>query len=247
MVDPLASMTEVMSTLKPGQYIWLQIIISPVSDLEWHPDSKKKIEEVAGKARPASSKNLAERFFDNLRDIFKNIFKGIAGKELEFSSNGEEEAIEFNINKLTPGEQEQIRAMEENISKPGFKTTIRFIYLGRRDGYNKALGVAGIMGAFKQLADVNLNALVPDNRTKTFANYYFTQPRMLYRQRKIIQNYRNRDMAGTGFIFNTEELATIFHFPDMSVKAPTIQKIEAKKGEAPANLPIFEESEEGVF
>ena len=46
---------------------------------------------------------------------------------------------------------------------------------------------------------------------------------------------------GTGapsFILNVEELATIFHFPMATVKAPLLKKTEAKRGEAPFSLPV---------
>jgi hypothetical protein len=39
-------------------------------------------------------------------------------------------------------------------------------------------------------------------------------------------------------MFSTEEMATIFHMPDMSVIAPTLQRVTAKRGSAPMNLPI---------
>jgi hypothetical protein len=40
------------------------------------------------------------------------------------------------------------------------------------------------------------------------------------------------------FFFNIEELATVFHFPLINVKAPQMVKAEIKKGEAPINLPV---------
>jgi hypothetical protein len=44
-------------------------------------------------------------------------------------------------------------------------------------------------------------------------------------------------------ILNTEELASIWHFPvEASVKAPLIQKVPGKKAEPPASLPISMES-----
>jgi hypothetical protein len=39
-------------------------------------------------------------------------------------------------------------------------------------------------------------------------------------------------------VLNTEELATIYHFPGMVAAAPTIERIEAKKVEPPPNLPM---------
>jgi hypothetical protein len=42
----------------------------------------------------------------------------------------------------------------------------------------------------------------------------------------------------TPFVLNTEELATIYHFPGRVAETPTFGRIEAKKGEPPSNLPI---------
>jgi len=40
------------------------------------------------------------------------------------------------------------------------------------------------------------------------------------------------------FIMNTEELATIYHFPGEVSKTPSLSRISAKKAEPPTNLPI---------
>jgi hypothetical protein len=40
------------------------------------------------------------------------------------------------------------------------------------------------------------------------------------------------------FILSTEELATIFHLPSTVVSAPTFDRAESKRGEAPSNLPF---------
>jgi hypothetical protein len=43
-------------------------------------------------------------------------------------------------------------------------------------------------------------------------------------------------------ILNTEELATIWHLPENTVKIPNIEIVQAKKLEAPLDIPT-EESE----
>ena len=39
------------------------------------------------------------------------------------------------------------------------------------------------------------------------------------------------------FVLNTEELATIYHFPGGVSGTPTFTRIDSRKAEAPANLP----------
>lgn len=248
MIDPVASLAEVFGSLGKGQHAWLQVVFSPVAESEWYPDSLSYIDELTGKKKESAkswSKNPLFNFFQEFGVLFGNFFRGILGGELlaPEGATSDEKSEPFNINNLTPGEQETLKAVHHNISKTAFRTSIRFVYLGKRETFNKALGVAGSMGALKQLSDVNLNSLVTDADSKTFANYYYTEPRLTYRQRRILQDYRSRSMSMQTFYFNVEELATVFHFPDMSVMTPSIHRVEAKKGEAPANLPVeFEAS-----
>lgn len=40
------------------------------------------------------------------------------------------------------------------------------------------------------------------------------------------------------FVLNTEELATLWHFPGQILKVPTLERIESKEASPPTNLPI---------
>jgi hypothetical protein len=59
-------------------------------------------------------------------------------------------------------------------------------------------------------------------------------------QRRIFRRYIDRDPQpyDVRFLLSTEELATLFHIPDMSVTAPNLNRVVAKRGGAPTNLPI---------
>ncbi|MBT3355785.1 hypothetical protein HN784_04590 [bacterium] len=247
MIDPLSSLTEVMSAIGKDQHVWFQIVFTPLHERDWHPQSMDYINKLIGKGESEKTK---KSFFGYLGEFFVlpgNILRGMLVEEAELIApemGSTEEIVknDFNINKLSPDEQERVKAVYENISKIAFGTTMRFVYTGKRDGFNKALGVAGVMGAIKQFGDTNLNALYPDPRSKTFALYGFTDSRLAFRQRRVVQNFRDRSFSQGKFVFNIEELATVYHFPDMSVKSPNVSRVDAKKGSAPANLPIEFES-----
>ena len=154
--------------------------------------------------------------------------------KLPLKQRRSEQPLQF---RLTPGEQETLKAVEESVTKNGYRTKLRFIYIGRREGFDRGF-LSGVNGALQQFNDSMLNSLGQDNRTKTFANYIWVEPRMRYAQRKIFNRYLDRDPDGPTFVMNSEELATIYHMPDMSVLSPAISRVEAKKGGAPINLPI---------
>ena len=58
----------------------------------------------------------------------------------------------------------------------------------------------------------------------------------------MLRLYRSRafllEPGYYGKILNTEELATVYHFPVMTVKTPFVKRTESKKSEPPVSLPI---------
>lgn len=243
MIDPLSGLIETMSKIGPGQHIWLQYIITPL-----HANTqnvlKKTIDKFLGKEE---KKKLG--IFGSIviffQDIITNIGRGIMGNEITFtSSSGEdgkdESPVEF---RLTPGEKEKLKALESNIGKQMFRTRMRHVYVGRKEAFDKANGVSAVIGAIKQFNDYNLNGFRPDDNTKTYSSYLFKDERLRYRQRRIFRRYvgRDSDPQSTRFILSTEELATVFHIPDMSITTPSLSHISSKRGGAPINLPIQEE------
>ena len=64
------------------------------------------------------------------------------------------------------------------------------------------------------------------------------QQKLHFRKRMIWDSYRLRRFPSKTSILNTEELATLYHPPISGVEAPRLARIEAKKGEPPAGLPV---------
>ncbi len=242
MVDPMSSLFETMGKIGPGQHIWLQYIITPLSPT-WAKQGQVYVDEFLGKKKEVSPSVFA-RFFTDLVDIVMNIGNGLLGKEVAYSAGAkaekkDEQPIEF---RLTPGEKDVLKALQSNLGKQMFKVRMRHIYLGRRGAFSKQTGVSAFIGGIKQFNDQNMNGFKPDDGSKTYANYIFTESRLRFRQRRIFRRYINRDSdpQSTRFILSTEELATVYHIPDMGVVAPTMARVSAKRSAAPMNLPIQE-------
>jgi hypothetical protein len=235
MIDPLAELADVISGLPPGQQIWIQFVVTPEPDKDWQGTVKKLAAKLAGK-EVKSDPLFIFRFFTQVWEIIGLAFSYVFSSEIEFAAEvkKDEQPLMF---KLTPGEQETLKAVEESVTKKGYRTKFRFIYIGRRDGFDRGF-LSGVNGSVQQFNDAMLNSFVHDNETKTFANYIWVESRMRFAQRKIFNRYLDRDFDGPTFVLNSEELATIYHMPDMSVLSPAISRVEAKKGGAPVNLPI---------
>ncbi len=238
MLDPLAGIIEIMSKAGPGQHMWFQILIT-CEDESWYSTGRETVDDFIGKKKAHKVGFLAQILTD-IKDVFSNIINMILGHEMHFGGAHEEEKKEFDEQKITYGQKEVIKALEENLGKMMFKTKVRYIYVGRRENFDKPTGVSGFIGGIKQFNDQNLNSFKPNNATKTKAEFVFVDSRTRYMQRRIFRRYVERDPQpyDVRFLLSTEELATIFHIPDMAVTAPTLSRVAAKRGGAPTNLPI---------
>lgn len=106
------------------------------------------------------------------------------------------------------------------------------------------------MGALRPFQSIDLNGFKLEKYTKTAVNYLFVKWRLRSRQIKLLRSYKSRSMwlGGGFFVLNIEELATLYHFPTKSVKAPLLKRTEAKRAEPPFGIPItdIEEIPTGV-
>jgi hypothetical protein len=243
-IDPMASLLEAMAKTGPGEQIWVQIIARPISDKEvhWVTKGHKLKDKIARRQEvKLSDKPLLWEAFDLLAT------GTMPGGKVE---EKKEEMIPPEM-KLTPGEREIITAVEEKISKLGFQTSLRFIYLGEKEKFFKPrLRLA--LSYFGSFSTQNLNSIVPHGQpliTKVQKSWFLPlngriyDRRLYLRKRNIFRKYKWRETPlfpreGGTFVLNTEELATLFHLPGrISAPAPSFQRIEAKKGEAPSGLP----------
>jgi hypothetical protein len=243
-IDPISNLLEAMAKIKQGEQLWIQILAEPVTDKEsphWITQGKELKDDLARRPKKVKPRPIALEAADVL------VTGEVPGEKKK------EESVFPPEMKLTPGERDIISEVEQKISKPGFKSSARFIYMGKKDVFfkpNMRLGFS-YFGAY---TTENLNGFKPYGQpfiTKIKKSWFLPKnifiPRKLYlRKRKIFRWYKQRfdpffPAAGRWpgvFILNTEELASLFHFPSRRVaQAPYVRRVESKKGEAPPDLP----------
>ena len=119
-----------------------------------------------------------------------------------------------------------LEAVENKISKPGFETSIRFVVVSPNEASASA-HIANISSAFEQFAgDLNGFKTRKIRRRGGFVEDF------LYRYQPMFHVLGNRLS-----ILNSEELATMFHFPNKQVTTPHIFWLYAKTAPAPAQIP----------
>ena len=240
--DPIAGLFEYLSSLSQDEHVWMQILISPVDD-EWKKEGEVLVGKILGKEVKSSSKKggqllivketvgLIEAFIKGIQDFFFG----------PSTAKTEEKKVENLAAYLSPGQKEVVSAIEANIAKLGFRTMIRYFYWAHNDIFSKDK-TAALGGFFKQFNTQNLNGFKPNKMVTTGRGRIFKKRREPGQKRYIVKLYKRRQFLfhrpKRGFVFNTEELATIFHIPIKYVKIERIPRVEAKKGGPPSKLPI---------
>lgn len=240
--DPMGTFLESFSRIGRGEQMWFQILIQPTGN-SWKEKVIKKIKDLVGdmvSTKPGKSGGgftelIGKESGKSWNEISSQLFGGGAGE----SSGSESKKEDFNkLLYLTPGQKKILEAMEEKITKIGFKTKMRGIYLARKEVFRPERGVNALIGAINQFNIPSANSLAPTHTVKT--DYLLKKTRNSYRKGVMMRAYKKRKMnvGGNPFIFNTEELATIWHFPMSHVKTPLLQKAEGKRAEPPSGLPV---------
>ena len=232
--DPISPLLEVMSSMKAGERLWYQILISP-SDDSWKDASKELVNKIIGKKIPPKLTIL-----DHAVNVPLTVLSEIGSAVMSSGEAPPPKKPEAGgkITDLTPGERGLVEQIQLKASKHGFNTKLRMVYVGKRGVFNKGKVIAAFKGALGIFTALDSNGLKPYGKVTPKSDYFWERWSVPKKTSAIVRNYRNRSGKGaTAYILNVEELATLYHFPFMQVKAPLVKKTEAKRGEPPVALP----------
>ncbi len=218
-VDPLAAITGAMSDFDKGEKAWLQVVVRPVANF-WQKDSKKYITAIR------EGKDV------NGESIFSKIAGGLAkiGQSLSTSEKG---AVKKEVVKLEPGQEEELKEIETKMLKLGFEVKIRVVTKAPTQARSEQI-LRDVAASFKQFTTAHLNNFVHSKPIKTGKEIYD----------QYVVRHMEKDEAD---ILNIEELASLYHLPNISVETPNIAWSRSRKLEPPMNLPKATEDDVTVF
>lgn len=211
-IDPLTSVIEYLGSAGKDEQVWIQII-------------------VAGPGKRYTKKDGSK---GDWKDEGTDLIKKLTGADKK-----PEEA-----KPVSEADRNAAKSIERSFTKFGLDCGIRAMYLAKGDKFNpshmKALG-----GLWRAFSSSNLNGFKPSDTTFGFDFPWqdFNDMRMEKKRKKMFKAYKYRSWFTTPriikpFVLNTEELATIYHFPGGVAQTPTFGRIPSHKSEAPINLPI---------
>jgi hypothetical protein len=236
--DPMAAILENFTRIGTGENLWFQIIIEPISS-KWKVKGIEFVKKII-----ENKKHVPEQFFlfKLMNSLFDEALKALRPPSEDAHDKKKPDA-DGKLSDLTPGVRDTVSAIEEKISKIGFKTKCRALYAAPKEIFNPSRCLDGFIGALNQFDYAGRNAIVPVSATT--AHYAFKNYRIKDVKKKFIGAYKKRKLkiGGSPYILNIQELATLWHFPLPLVKTPLLQKTASKRAEPPINLPIEEMTE----
>ncbi|MBI4433829.1 hypothetical protein HY632_03580 [Candidatus Uhrbacteria bacterium] len=236
--DPLAAMLENLARIGAGEQIWIQILIKPI-DQSWQKKAVALVKKLIG-AKVPEKKTAVDSVMGTVGAIASPILAEVAG--VEFGTGPEKKKDEplSKILFMSPGERAVVELIEKKASKIGFHTKIRVVYAARKEAFKKAHGAQAIVGAIKQYNTNDANSLKPDFKVIGPSSLWlFKDRRNNWRKTKLVRAYQKRNMhvGLPGYVLNTEELASLWHFPTQAVHAPLIMRTDARRAQSPSSLP----------
>ena len=239
LLDPMAGLLEMLTRVGPGEQIWLQLVVTPQKP-GWGEKSKKILKEMKGEpyTPPETFADKVIKPVGYLGDLVAAVTSEMFGPS-EPGSKKEED--QWRMFRISPGERLVFENIQKKLSQHSFQVKFRFVYLAEKEVFNKGRGVASVVAGIQQFNAADSNGFKPGPKTKTAADYFRVNKRIAERQRRILKNYIKRDNYLGDDVKNmflcSQELASLWHFPVMSVKAPTLEKIGSKRAVPPSRLP----------
>lgn len=221
--DPMASIIEAHGSIKEGEHMWTQFIIRAHEETSFCPYAEATTHE------KLNVREWAQKEIDTITTTVKDA----TGR--------------YNFTALTEGDKSKIQAMQMKLNKQLFEVGIRSMYIAEKD---KAVTSPRIMlaSAFRSFEHGSegrgLNGLRPIFWIGpfNFAWHDFMNIRRRMLWKRFYQAYATRQFFFTPhrhlwIVLNSEELATMYHFPGQVVRTPNLERMPSRRAEAPANLP----------
>ncbi|MDP2642665.1 MAG: type IV secretion system DNA-binding domain-containing protein [Candidatus Peregrinibacteria bacterium] len=230
-VDPIAGITSSLVKLADiNDQVWIQIVSTPLPD-KWRNIFVKcvKILDNGVFGHIEFLEILYARAFIT-RKIWPKIVLfplyflfWLHGLFVNAKVGKKEQASLEELTSKSHDRESNIDAAIDKVVRPLFDVSIRIFYLPKRKNEEVAkVKLTELVGAFKQFNFPHLNGFEVGNFV------YGEEARGLYEKREVVD----------GMALNNEELATIFHLPNISVKTPTIYCVTSKNLEPPGDLPL---------
>ena len=255
-IDPISGLIEFFGSLGKGEQAWIQIVVTPskkeyktpgtwFGKHNWIEQAKLEQEKLLApftqyKPQVYPTPHMAKEI--RMPDTLKNVSTGMSAKTSKLGFDTGIRVMYVAPKEIYPpgtrtNNSRNIRLIMRQYAKPDSNEFYRT---------NSAQGDAysGLFPASKETVMMLANRMLNEYRERAFfhhphrhqifsmSNWSWPWPGV-FSAGGLIKAY----VHPVTFVLNTEELATIWHFPGQILKVPTLTRIESKEASPPPNLP----------
>ncbi len=212
-VDPLNTILNVMTKLREDEGMSIQYIVRSA-----HPRWHSKAGKIGRKIYKGESIRQILRTHDMnpITRFFYELFKAAKSPSKDINNP--------QMNRLTQMEEEMLKGIEEKNSKAGLDVNLRIVVSAENAGQGR-MYLENLISAYAQY---NLYE---------YGNSFMNKIRIGEKRRTIHDFIYRRFNRKIRFLLNTEELASLFHFPNKTSETPNILWLSASHAPAPSELP----------
>jgi hypothetical protein len=250
-VDPISPVIELFASLQKGEQMWLQIVVQPAKKKfhtpgtwfgthDWVAESKIQIDKLLKphtRIHPADEVgNAAAQIFTP--DQLKKKIEGMVAKPTKVGFDtgirimyiAKKEVFDFS-------NRRNIRLVFRQYENPD------------SNGFNRVNSTqADAFGSIyfplsPKKVMILANRMLLEFQERSFFNppmrhHLFNNHTIKGFMATIVKQFWLPYLHPPIYVLNTEELATLWHFPGQILKVPTLERIESKEASPPTNLPI---------
>lgn len=209
--DPLNALTNSLAKIQSPNGAAIQFIIRSAKGA-WRGSGVRIAREIQ---QGAKFEKIASR--GRFSEFFHRFFKTSAQKK-KTNTGGSAEPY-----RLSPMEEEVVKGLEEKASRAGLDVNVRIIVSAEQKEFAKQT-LENISGSFAQFNSYHYGnsfaVAIPSGQNRIIRDFIYR----VFREDRAL-------------IMNTEELASLYHFPLPSTETPNIKWLTARKAPPPINLP----------
>ncbi len=211
-VDPMNSLINVLSKLGKDESLAVQYVVRSAKGA-WHARAKQVVSDIMKKNSVAAGLSGGGAVSQ---------VSGFLGEAFQTGSKKPQSQPEA-PKRLSAVEEEMVKAIEEKNLKAGLDVNLRIIACAATKA-QAAVFVENLASAFTEYNNFGYGNVFSRPRRRGEAN--------------IVRDFIYRRFSeDDSFLLNSEELASIFHFPLKTTETPNILWLTSKMAPAPAEVP----------
>lgn len=247
-VDPISPVIEFLGSLGKGEQAWVQIVMTPSHpDSTWHKgydwvaesrvQLKKALKEYSRIHKQADDSGFVTEI--RTPDFLSDMVKRTSAKTTKLGfETGIRVMYVAKKETYTVNRRKDIRLIFRQYANPDSNQFVRY-----NSTQGDALG-SSILGLSQEQVMTLANRMLLEYQERAGFFYhplrheFFNEHKFPFLIKLLIKPFWLPYVHSEAFVLNTEELATIWHFPGQILKVPTLERIESKEAAPPTNLPM---------